>query len=151
MRGLILFFALTLPRVAMAQTGEPLPILPVSMDSISDSARAAIPASHRTAVSNVYRPVRTIECPPPVYPRIPSVYGYPVRVVFVFVVDTLGRPEMDDIVVNDATDPAFVASARRAISKCRYEPARLNGRPVRFRVQRAVIYRGSAEWPFDSR
>jgi hypothetical protein len=150
-RWLILVLALASAPVAVAQNIEALPILPVTMDSISDSAKAGMPASHRSAVPKVDRPVRVIECPEPVFPNIPSVYGYPVRVEFVYVVDTLGRPEMDDIVVKEATDPAFVPSARRAISKCRYEPARLNGRPVRFRVQRAVTYRWSSESPPDSR
>jgi hypothetical protein len=69
-------------------------------------------------------------------------------VELVFVVDTRGRAEMNDVVVKQATDQLFVPSARRAISGCRFEPARAGGRPVRFLVQQAVVFHGGAEWPF---
>jgi hypothetical protein len=137
--------AVLVPRVARAQSEPGLSILPAPVDSISDP-RAPMPASHRSAVAEPDQPVRVKFCPPPPYPSTPSIYGYPVRVGFVFVVDTLGRPEMDDIVIKEVTDRAFVGPARRAISKCRYEP----GHPVRALVQQAVNYRGAPEWPFDS-
>jgi hypothetical protein len=149
-RRLQLLFAgalLSAPVVAQAQTPGTLPIQPIRMDSALDSTRAAMPASHRDVARGVDQPVKLKHCPPPAYPRTPfPVYGYPIRVAFVFVVDTLGMPEMDDIVVQEATDPGFLPSAKRAISKCRYEPARLNGHPVRFLVQQAVTYAVDPEW-----
>ena len=137
---------LSAPRAILAQTPGTLPGQPIRMAPVAESARPAWPASHLTAVSNVDQPVRVEYCPRPHYPHTPPVLGYPVTVELVFVVDTRGRAEMNDLVVKRATDQLFVPSARRA--GCRFEPARADGHPVRFLVQQAVVFHGGAEWPF---
>jgi hypothetical protein len=82
---------LSAPRAILAQTPGTLPVQPIRMDPVADSARPAWPASHLTAVSNVDQPVRVEYCPRPHYPHTPPVLGYPVTVELVFVVDTRGR------------------------------------------------------------
>jgi hypothetical protein len=79
---------LSAPRAILAQTPGTLPVQPIRMDPVADSARPAWPASHLTAVSNVDQPVRVEYCPRPHYPHTPPVLGYPVTVELVFVVDT---------------------------------------------------------------
>jgi hypothetical protein len=59
---------------------------------------------------------------------------------FIFVVDTSGRAELEDLIVVEASNAGFIAPARRAIAKCRYDPARQQGRPVRIRVQQGISF-----------
>ena len=93
---LLLGALLWVPAVLRAQTPGTLPVQPIRMDSLMDSARAEIPASHRTAATKVDEPVRVKHCPPPPFANVPAIHGYPARVEFAFVVDTLsaatGRP-----------------------------------------------------------
>jgi hypothetical protein len=48
-----------------------------------------------------------------------------------FVVDTLGRPETSTAQILHATNPEIGTSLVTMLPKLRYEPAQLNGRPVR--------------------
>ena len=84
--------------------------------------------------------VRVISCPHPAYPAALAEYGYDGYVIARFVVDTLGLAELDDLVVSEASHPGFVEPVRRAISKCRYQPAWKAGRPVRLYVEQRGIY-----------
>jgi periplasmic protein TonB len=52
-------------------------------------------------------------------------------VVVQFVVDTLGRAEMETFRVQKATDPEFATAVRKAVSRLRFFPASISGRPVR--------------------
>ena len=53
------------------------------------------------------------------------------RADFKFVVDTLGVPEVETIRDVTATNMGFQQAVRDVIPRLRYEPALLNGAPVR--------------------
>lgn len=106
-----------------------------------DSAWGAMPASHRSAAVPNDRPVVRRYCPPALYPTALYEHGLEGRVVFRFVVDTLGRVESEDMVVIEAANAGFIRAARRAVAKCRYRPAERAGRPVRSLVQQGVGFR----------
>jgi outer membrane biosynthesis protein TonB len=133
------------PTTADAQGTDTLSYRLLPQVQLSDPAAAASPASHQSAAREADEPVRVDYCPRPTYPTALSEYGFPGTVVLQFVVDTLGRAELEDLVVTEASNAEFIASARRAIAKCRYGPARKGGRPVRFRVQQRVVWRQDAE------
>ena len=141
-RYLVLVAVLSGPSGLSAQ--DTLKLLPIPLERVEDSATARLPASHRTVAKAADEPVKVHFWPLPIYPAAPGEY-LPARVELLFVVDTFGRPEVQDMVVLEASHSAFIAAARRAIGKCRYEPARLRGRPVRVRVQQAVAFRLSPE------
>jgi TonB family protein len=125
---------------AHGQATDTLSLRSPSLSLVVDSASSAMPASHRTVAKKVDRPVRVRYCPEPVYPTALAHYGFGGRVVLRFVVDTLGRAEVGDIVVSETSNPGFVESARRIVAKCRYEPAKLQGRPVRFLVVQPITF-----------
>jgi hypothetical protein len=74
----------------------------------------------------------------PVYPSALAEYGFTGRVDFRFVVDTLGRPELQDMGVLEATNEGFVEPARRAFAKCRYRPPTIGDGSLIHRTRRAV-------------
>jgi TonB family protein len=125
---------------AHAQTADTLSLRTPSFLLVADSASNAMPASHRSAAAKVDRPVRVRYCPEPAYPTALGQYGFGGRVVLRFVVDTSGLAELDDIVVSETSNPGFVESARRTVAKCRYDPARRDGRPVRFLVMQPIRF-----------
>lgn len=74
-------------------------------------------------------------CRAPVYPaslRAAMVEG---RVLLQVVIDTAGRIEPQTIRTVNSTHSYFDEAARRALTSCRYRPARLNQQPVRVAVQ----------------
>jgi TonB family protein len=127
--------------LAQAQSNDTLSLRITPMEFVTDSTAQASPSSHRSAEKNVDRPVRVIYCPQPTYPRALADYGFEGRVVLRFVVDTTGAAELEDLVVREASHIGFVDAARRAVRKCRYQPAERAGLPVRFLVQQRVRFR----------
>jgi TonB family protein len=73
--------------------------------------------------------------PLPAYPELLRQAGVQGTVVLEAVVDTTGRVLAASIEVVSATNPAFVASARQALSATLFRPATVGGRPVRVRVR----------------
>jgi protein TonB len=71
----------------------------------------------------------------PRYPASLRDAGLQGRVVVQFVVDTLGRPEMGDVQVVEATHPLFVDAVRTALARYRFTPGEAGGHSVRTRVQ----------------
>jgi TonB family protein len=141
--GWLVILAIT--RVALAgayaQSTDTLRLRMTLPSIVADSETDAMPASHRSAIPEVDRPVEVKYCPEPTYPSALAEYGFSGRVVLRFVVDTLGRPELKDLVVAEVSNEGFVESARRAVAKCRYRPAELSGRPVRQVVEQGVAFR----------
>lgn len=125
---------------AQAQNADTLSLRAPRLSLVVDSASSAMPASHRSVAENVDRPVRVRYCPDPVYPSALGQYGFGGRVVLQFVVDTMGLAEVGDLVVSGISHPGFVESARRWVGKCRYQPAEVAGRPVRFLVAQPVVF-----------
>lgn len=58
-----------------------------------------------------------------------------------FVVDTLGRVEIETAQVIESTHPAFAAAVQATLSRLRFSPARVGGRPVRQLVEFPVQFR----------
>jgi len=73
--------------------------------------------------------------PQPLYPEQLLVTGVPGQVLAEFVVDTLGRVELDTFGVISSTNPKFTQAVQRALPDWAYAPAVLNGKRVRQLVQ----------------
>jgi TonB family protein len=121
-----------------AQGSDTLSLQPIANARITSPAEDSMPASHRSARDSVDRPVEVTYCPSPSYPL--ALQAFSGFVELLFVVDTLGRPEVDDMVVSGSSNVGFVSAARRAVAKCRFIPARKDGRPVRQLVSQRVIF-----------
>jgi TonB family protein len=81
------------------------------------------------ADSGNFRPIAIQQTVPVEYPLAPEALNYPfARVTFLVTVDAGGR--LTDILPVFYTDPAFEETARYSIAKWKYEPARMDGRPV---------------------
>ena len=59
-----------------------------------------------------------------------------------FTVGADGRVERSSITVDQASHPAFRAAAASAISSARFNPARVNGQPVRAHVSMPITWQG---------
>ena len=73
--------------------------------------------------------------PAPRYPGALRVSGVSGRVVVRFVVDTVGRAELDDVVVMEATHALFAEAVKSALGLYRFSPGEFGGRKVRTMVQ----------------
>ena len=73
--------------------------------------------------------------PQPLYPEQLLFTGVPGQVLAEFVVDTLGRVELDTFGVISSTNIKFTQAVQRALPEWAYAPAVLNGRRVRQLVQ----------------
>jgi protein TonB len=71
----------------------------------------------------------------PRYPAALREAGVQGRVVVQFVVDTLGRAELDELQVVESAHPQFVEAIRTALGRYRFSPGEAGGRKVRTRVQ----------------
>ncbi|MEP6990829.1 MAG: energy transducer TonB [bacterium] len=72
---------------------------------------------------------------PPRYPTALRESGVAGRVVIRFVIDTLGRAEMDGLTVQEATHPLFAAAVAAVLGAYRFTPGEAGGRKVRTMVQ----------------
>jgi len=79
--------------------------------------------------------------PVPRYPEVLRQAGIEGEVVVECVVDTLGRAEPGSIRVVSSTHALFEQPAREAVASSVFRPARLDGRPVRVRVQLPLNFR----------
>jgi TonB family protein len=73
--------------------------------------------------------------PQPLYPEQLLFTGVAGQVLAEFVVDTLGRVELETFGVISSTEPRFTQAVQRALPEWAYAPAMLNGRRVRQLVQ----------------
>jgi len=74
-------------------------------------------------------------CQPPTYPILLRNARMEGRVLFQFVIGIDGRVEPTTIRTLRSTHQYFEEAARRALTTCRYRPARFNNQPVRVVVQ----------------
>ena len=79
-------------------------------------------------------------CTQPVYPAMLQQAGIEGRVMFEFVIDTLGRAERSSFRTISTTHQLFEAPARAAVLSCRFRPGRIQGRAVRVRVQQPINF-----------
>ena len=82
----------------------------------------------------------TGSCNQPVYPEMLRQAGIDGRVMFEFVIDTLGRAERASFRTVSTSHPLFEAPARAAVLSCRFRPGRIQGRAVRVRVQQPINF-----------
>ena len=74
-------------------------------------------------------------------PPLPAdLQGQNMRVLMQFVIGTDGRPEADSFVAEFYDDPRLADIAYKMFMDSRYEPGRLNGKPVRVTVRQGVSY-----------
>jgi periplasmic protein TonB len=71
----------------------------------------------------------------PAFPAALRMTGRSGKVVAQFVIDTLGRAEMGDLRMVEATDPLFAESVRAVLPRYRFSPGEAGGRKVRTLVQ----------------
>lgn len=84
----------------------------------------------------VDRPPRIIGTPvPPTFPTSLRERGVNGRVAVQFVVDTLGRAEMNGLRVVEESDPLFAQSVRTVLPRYRFSPGEVGGQKVRTLVQ----------------
>ena len=77
----------------------------------------------------------SVSRPQPTYPEALLFTGVTGHVLAEFVVDTLGRVELDTFGVILSTNPQFTAAVQRVLPEWAYAPAMLNGKRVRQLVQ----------------
>jgi len=75
------------------------------------------------------------------YPRGMNSRNIEGDAVISFVVDTRGRVEPESAVLIRASHPDFGQATLKGVDDLRFRPARLNGRPVRVRVELPVLWR----------
>jgi TonB family protein len=78
--------------------------------------------------------------PEPKYPKVADAIGLEGRVSLEFVIDTLGRVEPSSIRILQTTHEVFDSSARVAIAKAAFRPARLSSHPVRQLTRESIRY-----------
>jgi protein TonB len=89
---------------------------------------------------NLDRPPRIMAQPSPDYPHALRQEGITGSVTVEFVVDTTGRVLSAEAV--RSTHRGFVEPAVRAVLRWKFEPGKLNGRPVRFRMAVPIEFNG---------
>ena len=73
--------------------------------------------------------------PPPRYPVALRESGVAGRVLVRFVIDTLGRAELDGAVVTETTHTLFSDAVKNVLGLYRFSPGSIGGRKVRTMVQ----------------
>jgi TonB family protein len=124
-----------------AQGSDTLALQRIPARHLLSVSEDSMPASHQSARGDVDRPVTITYCPPPSYPIALAEYGFSGFVELQYVVDTRGRPEVEDMRVVEASNRGFVPSALRTVAKCRFTPAERAGRSVRQLVKQRVVFR----------
>ena len=87
-------------------------------------------------VNEVERVPRILgSAPPPRYPAALRESGVAGRVLVRFVIDTLGRAELDGAVVTETTHTLFADAVKNVLGLYRFSPGSIGGRKVRTMVQ----------------
>jgi TonB family protein len=87
-----------------------------------------------------FQPAIMVVPPEPKYPKLADAIGIEGRVSLEFVIDTLGRVEPASILILQSTHEVFDSSARAAIAKAAFRPARLSSHPVRQLTRESIRY-----------
>src|SRR3954469_20768412 len=103
---------------------------------VTSGSSLSVPAGGILDANAVDRVPRIIgNAAPPHYPDMLRQSGATGQVVVRFVVDTLGRAELGDLVVVEATHPLFASAVKSALFGYRFTPGEAAGRKVRTMVQ----------------
>lgn len=101
----------------------------------------------------VEEPVVPLNTVAPAYPANLQAEAVSGEVIAQFVVDTLGRANLETFRAIEATHHEFVTAVRQALPRMRFQPARLRGRAVQQLVQQAFAFKmgrmpaRAAPWP----
>ncbi len=118
---------------------EPVPFVPGAVVRPGGEAVALSPtAIHETRY--VQEVPLLLRHPPLRYPDLLRQAGIEGTVLLEAVLDTLGMVERGSLRVMQGGHPLFEAEAGALVAGSRYRPARVNGRPVRVRVQVPVTF-----------
>jgi TonB family protein len=88
----------------------------------------------------VETPVEPLPGPRPVYPPALSAAHITGNVLVQFVVDTLGRPEVETFKVLSTTNAPFADAVRDVLPTMRFRPASIHRRLVRQLVQQPFVF-----------
>lgn len=106
-----------------ACTGEPTDSVTMAVTPIYRDCEVDRPAKVRSAIRPFFRPASSglgTQC---------------YRTELEFVVNAEGRPELDDVRVVSGNSPDLAEAVRAALLSVQYDPAILDGQPVRQRVR----------------
>ncbi len=78
--------------------------------------------------------------PSPRYPSALRESGIAGRVTLRFVIDTLGRAEMGDVITMEATHPLFADAVKNVLFQYRFRAGEVGGRKVRTLVQMPFVF-----------
>ncbi len=116
--------------------------------AVSSSAAATEGVSGKTGIEKaaydayeVDRAVQPLSNAAPVYPAAMRAEGIEGEVEAQFIVNEHGRAEASSLRIVKSTNDQFAESVRRALSKMRFAPAQLGGRPVAQTVQQLFSFR----------
>ena len=129
---------LSLPPIDYAAPTVPVDRLTVGGVPSTGTVEGATPFAPGTVLdANVVdRVPRILGNPaPPRYPELLRQSGSSGQVVVRFVVDTLGRAELGELVVVEATHPLFASAVKSALLDYRFTPGEAGRRKVRTLVQ----------------
>jgi protein TonB len=84
--------------------------------------------------------IPAVDNPQPEYPATLRAAMIEGSVVLQFVVDSTGRVEPQSVSVLRPAHSLFIDSARRWLTRTRYTPAQIGGRPVRQLVQQELVF-----------
>ena len=104
-----------------------------------DSSRAAV-----FPEGGVETRPTVIQCPPVTYPQTLRKAGVQGRVLFRFIVDTLGHPEPRSIQVVESPHDSLTSAAHHALLGCSFTPGRVQGRAVRVLVRLPFMFHSNA-------
>jgi len=107
------------------------PALPPSGPAAGPTGPVSAPGGEAIEARLVERPPRLLRSETPRFPEALRARGQNGRVVVQFVVDTLGRAEMSEFKVVDATDAQLGDAVRAVLPRFRFTPGEAAGRKVR--------------------
>jgi protein TonB len=114
-------------------------VIGASLVSRRSSAPPADGVYHADAVDRIVTPFA--DNPKPVYPRSMESAGIEADFTVMFVVDSTGRVDAGTLEVPRNVHRLFADAVRYALSRSRYLPAQLGGRPVRQLVAQEFVFR----------
>ncbi|MGH7562579.1 MAG: energy transducer TonB [Gemmatimonadales bacterium] len=131
-------------------SGPPPPVAPPNPDRLQSLIPG--PPAHAIGLgpigvdsilleSQVETPASVLVQRAPRYPPALEASGIEGRVVVRFVIDTSGRVEGGSLAIVASAHPGFDPSAREAIERSLFRPARLGRRAVRQWAQQAIVFR----------
>jgi TonB family protein len=140
-------------QTVVAPTNIPTNIPPVNLQEHFDPkdfsgvgveggvANGIVPTSDAVlSVDVVQEKPERLAGPPPVYPPLLQQAQIEGTVLVQAIIDTMGRVEPNSIKITSSANPGFNESAKQAVSKSLFRPARVYGKAVRVLIQIPITY-----------